>query len=98
MATVKESSDAWVWATPKASSRAGAEVQVREYLRNRGKEGLFNEGMIDLYLEDERKEEARMARFRPKHLVRDKNGDWIVKETSSTGYVKRMNQSENRPQ
>ena len=82
----------------KGSSRAWAEERVREFLSKDGKESLFNEGMIDLYLEDERKEEARMRRYRPKHLVRDKNGDWIVKETSSTGYVKRMNQSENRPQ
>ena len=59
------------------SSRASAEVQVRQYLRNRGKEGLFNEGMIDLFLEDERKEEARLARWRPKHLVRDKNGFFL---------------------
>ena len=72
------------------SSRASAEVQVREYLRNRGKEDLFTEGMIDLFLADERKEEARLARWRPKHLVRDKNGDWVVKETSKTGYVRRM--------
>ena len=72
------------------SSRASAEVQVRQYLRNRGKEGLFTEGMIDLFLEDERMEEARLARWRPKHLVRDKNGDWVVKDSSKTGYVRRM--------
>ena len=72
------------------SSRASAEVQVREYLRNKGKEGLFTEGMIDLFLTNERMEEARLARWRPKHLVRDKNGDWVVKETSKTGYVRRM--------
>ena len=88
MASVKEPSDGWVWVYK--SSRTSAEVQVREYLRNKGKEGLFNEGMIDLFLEDERKEEARLARWRPKHLVRDKNGDWVVKETSKTGYVRRM--------
>ena len=85
-------------ATFKGSSRAWAEEQVREYLRNSGRESFFNEGMIDLYLEDERKEEVRLRRYRPKHLVRDKNGDWIVKETSSTGYMRRMDQPENRPQ
>ena len=72
------------------SSRASAEVQVRERLRNRGGEGLFTEGMVDLFPEEERMEEARLARWRPRHLVRDKNGDWVVKESSKTGYVRRM--------
>ena len=64
------------------SSRASAEVQVREYLRERGGESLFTQGMVDLFIEEERMEEARQARWRPRRCVRDKNGDWVLKETS----------------
>ena len=82
----------------KEPSRAWVEDQVREFLRRDGQESLFNEGMIDLFLEDRRREEARLSRYRPKHLVKDKDGNITVKEASSTGYWRRVTQPGNRPQ
>ena len=71
-------------------SRAWVEAHIREFLREEGQESLFDEGMIDLYLDDRRREEEWLSRFRPRHLVQDKDGNWVVQETSSTGYWRRV--------
>ena len=82
----------------KEPSREWVEDHIREFLRRDGQEDLFNKGMIDLFLEDRRREEARLSRYRPKHLVKDKDGNITMKEASSTGYWKRMTLPDNRSQ
>ena len=71
-------------------TREWVEAHIREFLREDGQESLFDKGMIDLYLDDRRKEEEWISRFRPRHLVQDKDGNWVVQDTPSTGYWRRV--------